>query len=733
MKFKRSKEKRSGLRKRLLAGLFAVGLIVGILATQLYNPAKASAGISYLGQSTATVPTAAATIAITTPAGIAAGNTLIAQIMALPGQANSVAITAPSGWTLIGTSPSANKYTMSLYYHVVASGDPTSYSWSFSPNSTATGGITAFSGVATASPIDVTTSQANGTSTSHSAPSVTASYSNGVVVPFWGFQAGIPATSIDASLTSIWNTDNTVNSGIASGYVQLTNAGATGTYTATTATSTPSLAQTIALQPAAAAAGVQYVAVTAPALCVSCTSISAVMPTGWKSGDLFITSVAWNTNTATITTPSGWAQIDSNITTGSFAQADYYRYASTGDPNSYNFAFSGTVNNAMISTVEFQGVDQTNPIDVSGTALSASGSTHAAPSVTTTVAQDMLFDIWSWNTGTNATAITNTMTKIWDAQSGNASTNVSSAAGYELVGLAGATGTRTVTSGRTAIAMMHSIAIKPALPAPQLLAPANASHPSLTPTFQMVSATLVGNLQYIIQLCSTNNCAPGTILTTYDQTLSQAGWTGQNANAGTAYIAASDISSSTTATYTAQTPLTECTTYYWRARGYDPSITQGYNYSQTRSFSTSCRPSAPTLYTPTAGQTGVRLLPEFKLASTDLDNDYVKYKIEFCSNSSCSAIINIWDQTLSQTNWTGQTANSFTAYNTDATTVSLSNPAVYTVSSNLTGNTQYWWRAYAIDPLGTNTWSSASAIQSFTTNLSETRILEGRLLQTTIL
>jgi hypothetical protein len=42
--------------------------------------------------------------------------------------------------------------------------------------------------------------------------------------------------------------------------------------------------------------------------------------------------------------------------------------------------------------------------------------------------------------------------------------------------------------------------------------------------------------------------------------------------------------------------------------------------------------------------------------------------------------------------------------------------ATYTYQTPaLTGNTQYWWRAYAIDPGGTNTFGSASSIFSFTT------------------
>jgi hypothetical protein len=37
----------------------------------------------------------------------------------------------------------------------------------------------------------------------------------------------------------------------------------------------------------------------------------------------------------------------------------------------------------------------------------------------------------------------------------------------------------------------------------------------------------------------------------------------------------------------------------------------------------------------------------------------------------------------------------------------------------LSASTQYWWRAYTIDPAGTNTFSAVSTIQTFTTSANE--------------
>ena len=135
-------------------------------------------------------------------------------------------------------------------------------------------------------------------------------------------------------------------------------------------------------------------------------------------------------------------------------------------------------------------------------------------------------------------------------------------------------------------------------------------------------------------------------------------------------------------------------------------------------------PSAPTLSQPASGQTGVSITPQFRMFATDVNNDYLEYWIDVCSTSNCSSIVRSICQTNSgtgppgtcaspsQTGWAGQSLQSATAYSSGQT-------AVHTYQTTaLSANTQYWWRAYVIDPGGTNTWSSASSISTFTTALA---------------
>lgn len=94
---------------------------------------------------------------------------------------------------------------------------------------------------------------------------------------------------------------------------------------------------------------------------------------------------------------------------------------------------------------------------------------------------------------------------------------------------------------------------------------------------------------------------------------------------------------------------------------------------------------------------------------TDTNGDYLRYKIELCTNSGMTANCQTFDQTSSQTGWSGQNTQTSTAYTS-------SSQATYTIQTPLTVSTTYYWRSYSIDPGGTNTWSSTQgAPYSFTT------------------
>jgi hypothetical protein len=68
-----------------------------------------------------------------------------------------------------------------------------------------------------------------------------------------------------------------------------------------------------------------------------------------------------------------------------------------------------------------------------------------------------------------------------------------------------------------------------------------------------------------------------------------------------------------------------------------------------------------------------------------------------------------FDQTISQTGWSGQDAETSTAYTSGTT-------ANYTLQTHIPPRATYYWRSYAIDPAGSNLWSpTQSTPYSFVT------------------
>ncbi|HSX36523.1 MAG TPA: hypothetical protein VLG13_00140 [Patescibacteria group bacterium] len=273
---------------------------------------------------------------------------------------------------------------------------------------------------------------------------------------------------------------------------------------------------------------------------------------------------------------------------------------------------------------------------------------------------------------------------------------------------------------------------------PTLITPAASATGlnSLTPDFTLSSSDPSSdNLQYMVQVCNNADCssvrqtACQATSTTPACTGSQTSWFLQDRDSGTTYASSTSQPSSTVAKYTYNgSALSWGATYYWRAWAYDPTYTSwSLSPSGIQPFTTNFLPSAPTLTKPTASAIGVSTLPELRFFSTDADSsDYLQYWVDICSTSNCSSIVRSICQintgssvpgtcsSPSQTGWTGQNQQSSTAYSAGQTAIHTYQPTA------LTANTQYWWRAYAIDPGGSNTWSSASSIGTFTTQTSAT-------------
>ena len=149
------------------------------------------------------------------------------------------------------------------------------------------------------------------------------------------------------------------------------------------------------------------------------------------------------------------------------------------------------------------------------------------------------------------------------------------------------------------------------------------------------------------------------------------------------------------------------TTYYWRVRFTDTKGAVGA-WSTAASFATNSTSSTPSLSSPADGATGVSTTASLATSTTDTNSDYLRYKIELCTNVGMSAGCQTFDQTSSQTGWSGQDAQTSTAYASGTL-------ATYTIQSALSESTTYYWRSYAIDPGGTNAWSATPTPRSFTT------------------
>src|SRR5437870_4803042 len=194
---------------RYASDVFSAGqtLSAGNATADLYlendNPTPTLVAASGFGAGSAS------SIAIPKPTGVASGDVLIATI-SVRGGTNNGAITKPSAsWNLIERIDSLTSITLAVYSLDAGAPEPASYTRSRTPgNQKSTGGIQAFRGIDTVTPIDdhAVQSETSGSST-HIAPSVNATYGNEMrVVAFadatnficstpWDFQLDVVATS----------------------------------------------------------------------------------------------------------------------------------------------------------------------------------------------------------------------------------------------------------------------------------------------------------------------------------------------------------------------------------------------------------------------------------------------------------------------------------------------------------------------------------------------------------
>ena len=239
--------------------------------------------------------------------------------------------------------------------------------------------------------------------------------------------------------------------------------------------------------------------------------------------------------------------------------------------------------------------------------------------------------------------------------------------------------------------------------APTNYSPTNsATGVTQTPTLIAMATDNDGNnLQYQFKLCTNSALSVGC--TTY--TAANTGWSGAD-------IGTSAYSSGTTASYIIQSPLATGTKFYWQSQAIDYSGSNTLsNASIGFSFTTSIPqavPNTPTLIQPLDIATSQSQTPTFKTVTTDTNNDNLQYEIKVCPNSDMVTGCSTFN--AASTGWSGADVGT-TSYSTGTTAV-----YIVPVGSSLVANTLYYWKTRAIDPTGSNTYSSTQASPySFTT------------------
>jgi hypothetical protein len=156
--------------------------LLALLLAQWPQTAYAAAP-SYQEQATAVLGSNGRSLTINKPTGTVQGDLLLAAI-SVDGTPN---ISPPTGWTTIREGNSGTQVRLEVYYKVAGASEPSSYTFTWSRYNTqqAAGAILRYSGVNTTAPIN-TSGIGSGTTISPTAPSVTTTVTDTMVVRIYG-------------------------------------------------------------------------------------------------------------------------------------------------------------------------------------------------------------------------------------------------------------------------------------------------------------------------------------------------------------------------------------------------------------------------------------------------------------------------------------------------------------------------------------------------------------------
>ena len=251
------------------------------------------------------------------------------------------------------------------------------------------------------------------------------------------------------------------------------------------------------------------------------------VPAGTQAGDVMIAtittrpanSVPTNNNAKTVCGPPGWTLLrdttnDAGGGTGGtgLRLQTYYRVATGGEPASYTWYTQ--VNNPYLppatvfvsgagAIASYSGVDTATPIDIDGGNTTANSYSHTGNSITTTVANTMLFanhTFLSGDTWTPPAGMTERVDQSAPASPPGNAVDIAIEMSDEPRPTAGATGSRTAVAGGTSntdTGIVHMLALRPG---------ASVHHYAIS-----VLSTTVANCDYAEVTITAHNAAHAVV------------------------------------------------------------------------------------------------------------------------------------------------------------------------------------------------------------------------------
>lgn len=433
------------------------------------------------------------------------------------------------------------------------------------------------------------------------------------------------------------------------------------------------------------------------------TTITVTLSGTPASGNLYViflqsqtNSVTWSQNTGT----SGWIEMyDSG------GQAAYYKQIGTSEPNPVFLQSQNTRSGYSVLQITGHESPATQAPEAQATPATGASTTPDPPAVTPTGgSKDYLFIAVAGNNDARASyTVAPTNYANLNAFNTGGGPNGGAGATAERVLTASSEDPGTFTMGSSATWFANTIVVHP--PAP------------VAPTVTTQAVSSIG---------STSATGNGNVTADGGATVTERGVVANTTGTPTTADLKFTAASGGTGVFTASmTGLSASTHYYVRAYAIN---SVGTSYGSQVEFDTSAAntaPNAPSQDSPANSATGVSVTPTFTMTATDPDSDDVNYKVTIYSNSACDATVSTHDQSVTSTGWsqgtpyTSGVQGSFTLQSGDA----------------LSFSTQYWWRASAKDPSGTNTFTDSSTCNTFTTaaaTISVTITANGTILYGTI-